>query len=119
MFIVIVIASFIGVALGFTTPMIPFAYTKYVAMAIMSALDSIFGALNASLQSKFDLGVFVSGFFTNMFIAIAFTMLGENLNVDIYLAAIFVFIYRIFNNLSSIRRSFLQSLRNKQVNKKW
>ena len=44
--------------------------------------------------------IFVSGFFTNAFIAIVFTMFGERLDVDISLAAIFVFVYRIFNNLS-------------------
>ncbi len=112
--IVILITGILGVMLGFATPMIPYTYTKYTAIAIMSALDSIFGALNASLQNKFQLNVFVSGFFTNMFISIAFTMLGESLNVDIFLAAIFVFIYRIFNNLSGIRRQFLNGVNHKK-----
>ena len=67
MIVIILIASICGIALGFVTPMIPYAYTKYMAIAIMSSLDSIFGALNASLQHKFDMNVFVSGFFTNMF----------------------------------------------------
>lgn len=118
MLIIVIIASVLGVLLGFVTPMIPYVYTKYTAIAIMSALDSIFGAINASLQHKFDMSVFVSGFFTNMFIAITFTVLGESLDVDISLAAIFVFIFRIFNNLSGIRREFLNYIKNKKLLKK-
>jgi len=117
MVIVILVSCILGLLLGFGVPMIPYVYTKYIAIAIMSALDSIFGALNASLQQKFSMNVFVSGFFTNMFIAIAFTILGESLDVDISLAAIFVFTFRIFNNLSGIRRAFLNNLEKRKTTK--
>ena len=49
-----------------------------------------------------------------MFTAIAFTMLGESLDVDISLAAIVVFVFRIFNNLSTIRRQLLSNIDNKR-----
>ena len=113
MFITIVISCALGLLLGFYAPMIPYAYTKYTAIAIM-ALDSIIGAINAALQKKYDMSIFVSGFFTNMFTAIAFTMLGESLDVDISLAAIVVFVFRIFNNLSTIRRQLLSNIDNKR-----
>lgn len=118
MILVIIISIILGVLFGFLTPMIPYAYTKYVAIAIMSALDSIFGAVNASLQHKFDLEIFASGFFMNMFIAITFTVLGESLDVDIFLAAIVVFVFRIFNNLSGIRREILNNINKKKAVKK-
>jgi small basic protein len=111
---IVIISSICGIALGFVTPIIPYIYTKYLAIAIMSALDSIFGALNASMQHKYDMKIFVSGFFTNMFIAIVFTVLGESLDVDISLAAIVVFISRIFNNLSGIRREILKNFDKKK-----
>lgn len=114
MFITIVISCALGLLLGFYAPMIPYAYTKYTAIAIMAALDSIIGAINAALQKKYDMSIFVSGFFTNMFTAIAFTMLGESLDVDISLAAIVVFVFRIFNNLSTIRRQLLSNVDNKR-----
>mgnify|MGYP002710182878 CR=1 FL=1 len=38
------------------------------------------------------------------------TYLGEKLNVDIYLAAIFVFVGRMFNNLGFIRRYYIEKL---------
>lgn len=114
MVLVIIVSCLIGVLCGFVTPMIPYAYTKYTAIAIMAALDSAIGAINAMLQKKYNMSIFVSGFFTNMFIAIAFTMLGECLDMDISLAAIVVFIFRIFNNLSSIRRQLLNNIDNKK-----
>ena len=116
--VITTIAIIFGIVLGFVTPMIPYIYTRYMAIAIMSAFDSIFGALNASLQHKFEMNIFVSGFFTNMFLAIAFTVLGESLDVDISLAAIFVFTFRIFNNLSGIRREILKNISNRKVKKK-
>ena len=98
----------VGCLVGSLLPTISYEYSKYLAIAIMAAIDSIIGALSSQTQHKFEMNVFLSGFFVNALIAILFTMLGENLNVDIYLAAIFVFVYRIFNNLSVIRRSFVE-----------
>ena len=40
------------------------------------------------------------------------TYLGQKLNVDIYLAAIVVFVGRMFNNLAIIRRYYLQKWSN-------
>lgn len=118
MLLTILVSCMLGILFGFITPMIPYAYTKYTAIAIMAALDSILGAINASLQNKYNMNIFVSGFFMNMFIAIAFTMLGESLDVDIFLAAIVVFIFRMFNNLSSIRRQLLNNIKGKKEAKK-
>ncbi|MBQ9279665.1 MAG: small basic family protein [Clostridia bacterium] len=101
------ICVILGCVVGSFMPTISYVYSKYLAIAIMAALDSIIGALSSTTQNKFDMSVFISGFFVNAVIAIMFTMIGENLNVDIYLAAIFVFVYRIFNNLAVIRRHFI------------
>ena len=62
--------------------------------------------------------VFVSGFFVTAILAMLLTYLGEKLNVDIYLAAIIVFVGRMFNNLGIIRRYFLYKLDEKSQAKK-
>ena len=103
-FLMGIICVILGCGVGSFIPTISYEYSKYLAIAIMAALDSIIGALSSKTQNKFDIYVFLSGFFVNAIIAIIFTMIGENLDVDIYLAAIFVFVFRIFNNLSVIRR---------------
>ena len=55
-----------------------------------------------------NLKTFVSGFFGNSLLAILLTYLGEKLNVDIYLGAIVVFVGRMFNNLGTIRRYYVE-----------
>lgn len=107
----------LGCIIGSKSPTIPYEYSNYMAIAIMAALDSVIGAVCSKFQNKFDVNVFISGFFVNAITAIIFTMIGESLNVDIYLAAIFVFVFRIFNNLSVIRRFFIDRV-SKKIDKK-
>ncbi len=102
------ISIVIGCVIGFQMPVVSYEYSKYLAIAIMAALDSTIGAFAAKTQEKYDYKIFISGFFTNAIIAILFTLIGENLDVDIYVAAIFVFVFRIFNNLSVIRRYIIE-----------
>ncbi len=102
------ISVILGCVAGYLIPTISFVYSKYLAIAIMAAIDSIIGAFASKTQGKFNMLIFLSGFFVNAIIAILFTLIVESLNVDIYLAAIFVFVYRIFNNLSIIRRFFVE-----------
>lgn len=45
------------------------------------------------------------------------TYLGQKLNVDIYLAAIIVFVGRMFTNLSIIRRYFIEKWSKKEERK--
>ena len=92
---------------GISAPTIPYTYSNYLAIAIVAAIDSVFGGILALIKGSFDLKVFVSGFFGNAIIAMLLTFLGIKLNVDIYLAAIIVFVGRIFTNLSIIRRHYL------------
>lgn len=106
-FIAIIIGCILGALVGMNAPVIPYTYTGYLAIAIVAALDSVFGGINSVLQGKFDLKIFVSGFFGNAILSILLTYLGEKLNVDIYLAAIVVFVGRMFTNLSIIRRYYL------------
>ena len=46
-------------------------------------------------NKRFDMKIFISGFFGNAILAILLTVLGQKLNVDIYLAAIVVFVGRM------------------------
>lgn len=88
-------------------PMISYTYSSYLAIAVIAALDSVFGGINSVINKNFDLKIFVTGFFGNAILAILLTILGQKLNVDIYLAAIVVFVGRMFINLAIIRRYFV------------
>ncbi|MBR6034417.1 MAG: small basic family protein [Clostridia bacterium] len=106
--IAILIGCLIGALLGINAPIISYTYSSYLAIAIIAALDSVFGGISSVVKGNFDLKIFVSGFFGNAILSILLTYLGQKLNVDIYLAAIIVFVGRMFTNLSIIRRYFLE-----------
>lgn len=115
--VAIVIGCIVGAIIGTAVPVVPYVYTGYLAIAIIAALDSVFGAITAVLKGEFDLKIFVTGFFGNAILSIALTYLGQRLNVDIYLAAIVVFVGRMFTNLSIIRRLYLQKISQKKAKK--
>ena len=112
-FCAIVIGCLIGIVVGVNIPIIPYSLSGYLAISIIAALDSVFGGIRTSLTGTFDLKIFVSGFFVNAILSILLTYLGERLNVDIYLAAIVVFVGRMFNNLGFIRRFYIEKWVNK------
>lgn len=83
-------------------------YTTYIPVAILAALDSIFGGFRAALEKKFDNEIFISGFFGNIILAAGLTYLGDKLNVPIYIAAVVTFGGRLFNNFAIIRRNVIE-----------
>ena len=107
-FIAIIVGCMLGAIIGIYAPIVPYTYSGYLAIAIIAALDSVFGGIAATLKKNFDLKIFVSGFFGNAILSILLTYLGQKLNVDIYLAAIVVFVGTMFNNLAIIRRYYLE-----------
>jgi small basic protein len=106
-----VLGLLLGLLLGAVlSPTIPAEYSRYTAMAILAALDSVLGALRAELDGEFDNGIFLSGFFVNIVLAGGLTFLGDRLGVELYIAAIVAFGVRLFNNLAIIRRQLLARL---------
>lgn len=113
----IILGCVIGALIGINMPMISYTYSGYLAIAIIAALDSVFGGIASTLNKNFDLKIFVSGFFGNAILSILLTYLGQKLNVDIYLAAIVVFVGRMFNNLAIIRRYYIDKLAKNKIKK--
>ena len=110
-------ACILGAIVGLNVPMISYTYSSYLAIAIIAALDSVFGGISSVINKKFDIKIFISGFFGNGILAILLTVLGEKLNIDIYLAAIVVFVGRMFANLGIIRRYYVEKWTNNLKNK--
>ncbi len=106
-FVAILIGCIAGALIGMNAPMISYTYSSYLAIAVVAALDSVFGGITSVINKKFDLKIFITGFFGNAILAILLTILGQKLNVDIYLAAIVVFVGRMFVNLAIIRRYYV------------
>ena len=107
-YLAIIVGCILGAILGMNAPIISYTYSTYLAIAVIAALDSVFGGISSVLKKTFDLKIFLSGFFVNSILSILLTVLGQKLNVDIYLATIFVFVSRMFNNLTIIRRYYVE-----------
>ncbi|MCT6924019.1 MULTISPECIES: small basic family protein [Bacillales] len=108
----------LGVALGLLTDIqIPAVYENYLSIAVLAALDTMFGGIRAKLQEVYDDKVFISGFFFNIALAAGLAFLGVHIGVDLYLAAIFAFGVRLFQNIAVIRRILLTKLDERKVKK--
>lgn len=113
--IAIILGCTIGAIIGINAPIIPYTYSTFLAIAVIAALDSVFGGITSVLKKNFDLTIFITGFFCNSILSIALTYLGQRLNIDIYLAALVVFVGRMFTNLTIIRRHYVDLWKRKMA----
>lgn len=101
-----VIAVILGILFGL---IIPYNLTSdtlpYVAVAIIAALDSVFGGIVANFSKRFSIYVFMTGLISNAILAVMLTYVGNILGINLSFAVIIVFGVRLFNNLANIRRA--------------
>jgi small basic protein len=103
-----ILGLLLGIGIGSTLAIpIPGIYAKYLSVAVLAALDSVFGGLRSVIEDKFDGNVLLTGFFTNAMLAALLAYMGDRLGVDLYMAAVFAFGVRLFQNLAIIRREML------------
>ncbi|WP_371371333.1 small basic family protein [Sporomusa aerivorans] len=99
----------IGLLIGISFPItVPLEYAKFMSVALLASLDSVFGGLRAGIEEKFDNTVFITGFFTNALLAAGLVYIGDRLGIDLYYVSLLAFGLRIFQNLAIIRRYFLK-----------
>lgn len=99
----------IGLIIGISFPItVPVEYAKFMSVALLASLDSVFGGLRAGIEEKFDNTVFITGFFTNALLAAGLVYIGDRLGIDLYYVSLLAFGLRIFQNLAIIRRYFLK-----------
>src|SRR5690606_11168954 len=102
-----VIGLVIGIVVGIAVePTVPSVLQPYLPIAVVAALDALFGGLRAYLDGVFDDRVFVVSFVFNVLIAALLVVLGDQLGVGAQMttAVVVVLGIRIFSNAASIRR---------------
>ncbi|MHA6758844.1 small basic family protein [Streptacidiphilus sp. PAMC 29251] len=102
-----VLGLVVGVVVGlFVQPGIPTAMVPYLPIAIVAALDAVFGGIRAMLDGIFDDKVFVVSFLSNVVVAALIVFLGDQLGVGSQLSTgvVVVLGIRIFSNAAAIRR---------------
>jgi small basic protein len=96
-----------GVVLGLVFhPSVPEVVQPYLPIAVVAALDAVFGGLRAYLDRIFDSKVFVISFVFNVLVATLIVFVGDQLGVGTQLstAIIVVLGIRIFGNAAALRR---------------
>lgn len=85
---------------------VPLELQPYLPIAIVAALDAVFGGVRAVMEGIFNDKVFVVSFIANVLIAALIVWLGDQLGVGSQLstAVIVVLGIRIFTNVATIRR---------------
>ena len=106
--IISIVGLSVGILLGMICPLdIPVAYSRLFSVALIAALDSVFGGIRADMDGKFDNTIFLSGFVVNALLAAVLVYLGDQLGMDLYMVALIAFGLRVFQNLAIIRRYML------------
>ncbi|WP_040160775.1 small basic family protein [Mobilicoccus massiliensis] len=102
----------VGIVLGLVLqPSVPPLLQPYLPIAVVAALDAVFGGLRASLDGIFDDKVFVVSFLSNVVVAAFIVFLGDQLGVGAQLSTgvIVVLGIRIFSNVAAIRRHLFKA----------
>ena len=97
----------LGIVIGlFFEPTVPLWLQPYLPIAVVAALDAVFGGLRAHLDGIFDDKVFVVSFVANVLVAALIVFLGDQLGVGSQLSTgvVVVLGIRIFSNAAAIRR---------------
>jgi small basic protein len=102
----------VGVALGLILqPTVPADLQPYLPIAVVAALDALFGAVRAWLDRIFDEKVFVVSFIGNVLVAGFIVFIGDKLGVggELSTAVVVVLGIRIFSNAAAIRRHLFRA----------
>ncbi len=106
----------LGLALGvlaglFFQPEVPLGLQPYLPIAVVAALDALFGGLRALLDGIFNDRVFIVSFLSNVVVAGLIVFLGDQLGVGSQLTTgvVVVLGIRIFSNAAAIRRHLFKA----------
>ncbi len=102
----------IGVVAGLLLhPTVPLGLQPYLPIAVVAALDAMFGGLRAVLDGIYDDRVFTVSFLSNIIVAALIVYLGDQLGVGSQLSTgvVVVLGIRIFSNAAAIRRHLFKA----------
>jgi small basic protein len=110
--VIAAIGLLVGIVAGLVLePTVPVWLQPYLPIAVVAALDAVFGGLRAVLDGIFDDRVFTVSFLSNIVVAALIVYLGDQLGVGSQLSTgvVVVLGIRIFSNAASIRRHLFKA----------
>ena len=102
----------VGIVIGLVLhPPVPLWLQPYLPIAVIAALDAVFGGVRAVLDGVFNDKVFVVSFLSNVVVAAFIVFLGDQLGVGSQLSTgvVVVLGIRIFSNVAAIRRHLFKA----------
>lgn len=102
----------LGVVLGVVfEPSVPQGLQPYLPIAIVAAMDALFGGFRAWLEGVFTDRVFVISFISNVLLAALIVYVGDQIGVGSQLSTgvVVVLGIRIFTNAAAIRRALFHA----------
>ncbi len=102
----------LGILIGLLLhPTVPLWLQPYLPIAVIAALDAVFGGVRAILDGIFNDKVFVVSFLSNVVVAGFIVFIGDKLGVGSQLSTgvVVVLGVRIFSNVASIRRHLFKA----------
>ena len=109
---IVVVGLVVGVVAGLLLqPTVPVVLQPYLPIAVVAALDALFGGFRAMLDGLFNDKVFLVSFLSNVLVAAFIVFLGDQLGVGSQLstAVVVVLGIRIFSNAAAIRRHLFKA----------
>jgi len=100
------IGLLVGIVLGLLLqPTVPVWLQPYLPIAVVAALDAVFGAFRSVLDGLFNDRIFVISFLSNVLVAAVIVFLGDQLGVGSQMSTgvVVVLTMRIFANVAAIR----------------
>jgi small basic protein len=110
--VIAAIGLVLGIVAGlFLEPTVPTWLQPYLPIAVVAALDAVFGGVRARFDRIFDAKVFVVSFVSNVVVAALIVFLGDQLGVGAQLstAVVVVLGIRIFGNAAATRRHLFRA----------
>jgi small basic protein len=110
--VIVLLAVVVGVVSGLVLqPTVPLDLQPYLPIAVVAALDALFGGIRAWLEQIFDDKVFVVSFVGNVLVASLIVYLGDKLGVggELSTGIVVVLGIRIFSNAAAIRRHLFRA----------
>ena len=106
------IGLLVGIVFGLILqPIVPIWLQPYLPIAVVAALDAVFGAFRSVLDGIFNDRIFVISFLSNVLIAALIVFLGDQLGVGSQMSTgvVVVLTMRIFANVAAVRRHLLKA----------
>ena len=106
------VALLVGALIGVVVePTVPVGLAAYLPVAVVAALDAIFGAMRARLDGTYSERIFLVSFLSNVVLAVFLVYLGDQLGVgnELSTAVVVVLGFRMFSNLAAVRRHLVRA----------